>query len=457
MARGSGSTSPTLAPRSLPNDLWRPPPSEDDWNTYRDHFEAATARNAKMVVPSGFSYSGLRSHVLLAACQPDELAHEHRPLSAPSGGQTSRGLFTLHLLHCLRLAVKETNMLTYADLVRGLYGHELPDGRDSNPGPLRKQRPHCEGANQNRLLFTTTLFPHSDTFPLNYDSLKGRLYVEAGTLYGVRVGAEFICRRPGESPMHPNGHVLLAVTEAKPLESRLDPKDSSIAVASLRGLEATIVAWDPEDACFKVHGLDSLPENSGKFFFVTRETSSDADISCVRHSTDSRPQGYDVTRNDPLIAHFGPKILSIDFKPDAGFLSHVAKFNFHLYRYQESPEVARELPFTMQLHRLKQVSSVQTKVVLLLDEKHEDLLGDALARKHTLSRNMETLRKLGTNEIQEAIIKDLEPNYGLTLINNSEYNLFAYVFYFDPKDYSIMARTFSLLEKAIIVNITAFV
>lgn len=414
-----------------------------------------------MTVPSGFAYSGLRSHVLLAACQPDELAHEHRPASARSGGEDSRGLFTLHLLHCLREALKEKNMLTYASLARGLYGHELRDRQD-NPGPLRKQRPHCEGANQNRLLFTTTPSPNSDTFTLKYDGNKRRLYVEAGTLYGVQYGTKFTCPSPDKGPL---GYILLSVTTAKPLSSTLDAEGSSVNLASLHGLQATVVAWNSEDACLKVYGLDHLPkpEGGGQFSFVMRETSSDADISCAKKSIDQtrspkqtahNPRGYDITRNDPLISHFGPRTLSIDFKPDAGFLSHIAKFNFHLYRSHQSPDVARQLKITTQLHRLKEVENPVIGKEFILAEQNEDLLGDARATVHILKGNTETSRKLGTNEIKEAVIADMKPYYGLTLINNSKYDLFPYVFYFDPRDYSITARTFCLKLMIILADIT---
>lgn len=44
---------------------------------------------------------------------------------------------------------------------------------------------------------------------------------------------------------------------------------------------------------------------------------------------------------------------------------------------------------------------------------------------------------LRVDPVRDAIITDLDPYYGLTLVNASDVDLFPYVFYFDPSDYSV--------------------
>ena len=78
-------------------------PSNLDQNIW-SVFESSDVRQRGVVVHSDFARKGLRSHVLLAACRPQELAYE----------RTSRGVFTVALLETL---VKfGIDKLTYATL-----------------------------------------------------------------------------------------------------------------------------------------------------------------------------------------------------------------------------------------------------------------------------------------------------------------------------------------------------
>ena len=39
--------------------------------------------------------------------------------------------------------------------------------------------------------------------------------------------------------------------------------------------------------------------------------------------------------------------------------------------------------------------------------------------------------------VKEARIVDMDTTYGITVVNTSDIDMFVYVFYFDPVDYSI--------------------
>jgi hypothetical protein len=105
----------------IPLDL-----DQDIWND----FDPPKGFKCGTVVNASFTHSGLRSHVLLAACGSEESAIE----------QKSRGLFTQGLLETL--TTFKIDKLTYAGLLERM--QRLPS----------RQNPQCEGVNQDRVIFT---------------------------------------------------------------------------------------------------------------------------------------------------------------------------------------------------------------------------------------------------------------------------------------------------------------
>ncbi|VDB88738.1 unnamed protein product [Peniophora sp. CBMAI 1063] len=108
---------------------------------------------------------GLASHVLLAACQSDEVAGEER----------GRGLFSQALLETLKAVGAEK--VTYLDLRR-----RLPD--------LPGQNPQFEGANIDRLLFDARA-PSRDRALFRINQVDGSYVLEAGSAHGITAGAVF--------------------------------------------------------------------------------------------------------------------------------------------------------------------------------------------------------------------------------------------------------------------------
>ena len=64
-----------------------------------------------------------------------------------------------------------------------------------------------------------------------------------------------------------------------------------------------------------------------------------------------------------------------------------------------------------------------------------------------LGRNIEVpaCKGFGHTVIQEAIVTDCMSLYGLKIVNDTSFDLFAYLFYFEPSDYSIQVSGVLLL------------
>ncbi|PPQ85555.1 hypothetical protein CVT25_006725 [Psilocybe cyanescens] len=125
-----------------------------------------------------YSHSGLRSHMLLAACASTEKAHEHR----------DGGLFSTALLDLFRTV--PLDQLRYCDI--------LPRMKH-----ISQQNPQCKGFNKHRFLFdaklSCTLSPHykiefrepDQTSSSGEVTTVRRLILDAGSAHGIAIGAHF--------------------------------------------------------------------------------------------------------------------------------------------------------------------------------------------------------------------------------------------------------------------------
>ncbi|KZV61918.1 hypothetical protein PENSPDRAFT_658546 [Peniophora sp. CONT] len=125
---------------------------------------------------AAFANSGLRSHVLLAACSPDQSAYEDCG--------TREGRFTSALLHELETAGMDT--LTYSELIRRL--DKLPS-----------QTPQCEGRDKDkRIIFDAGLVQRNrDCFPVRKSALSYTL--RAGHNAGLKERDVFAIYRDREA------------------------------------------------------------------------------------------------------------------------------------------------------------------------------------------------------------------------------------------------------------------
>ncbi|KDR71639.1 hypothetical protein GALMADRAFT_794930 [Galerina marginata CBS 339.88] len=146
-------------PQGLDSDIW-----DKEISNSRAH---PTSHVQDPYVP----YPSLKSHVLLAACQHDELAYE----GSTTVGNRYTGAFTSILLDVLRHPECILAETTYIGLFHTL---ESP----GNKTRLSKQTPYVEGDNKTKILFST-----KDTgryFPVSL-SADGKVSAAVGTIHGV--------------------------------------------------------------------------------------------------------------------------------------------------------------------------------------------------------------------------------------------------------------------------------
>lgn len=188
--------------------------------------------------------------------------------------------------------------------------------------------------------------------------------------------------------------------------------------------------------------VDLLPAVAyrGKLTYMkTDGTLRGADISFESGSRDRR---YNMTRYDALSVRFGRRTIE-DVSVNEETLDAIARFNYHLYRFNTSSEIAGELKFHVRLHRLVASMDHEERRGLI---EHELLVPDAIAGDLFENLQPELIqaesmpRSPNLIPVREIIIGGtmLDSYYGLSLSNDSHYTLFFHVIYLDPNDYSIL-------------------
>ncbi|KZP22899.1 hypothetical protein FIBSPDRAFT_930844 [Athelia psychrophila] len=138
---------------NTPTDL-----DQHSWRQSADHGEA---------LAPGALYTGLESHVLLAACGAKEVATEY--------GTPRRGRFTNAFIQLLRQ--EGVDKLRYFDVL---------DRLESIPN----QNPQCEGKYSDRVFFDAKSPPaRRIVYPVQFK--YGKYRMEAGSAHGISAGAEF--------------------------------------------------------------------------------------------------------------------------------------------------------------------------------------------------------------------------------------------------------------------------
>ncbi|KZP16315.1 hypothetical protein FIBSPDRAFT_895063 [Athelia psychrophila] len=128
------------------------------WCESADHGEA---------LAPGTLYTGLESHVLIAACGAKEVATEY--------GTPKRGRFTKAFIQLLRQ--EGVDKLRYSDVLNRL--ESIPN-----------QNPQCEGKHSDRVFFDAKSPPaRRVVYPVQME--HGEYRMEAGSAHGISAGAEF--------------------------------------------------------------------------------------------------------------------------------------------------------------------------------------------------------------------------------------------------------------------------
>lgn len=376
---------PHVSPSPLPLTL-------DDW-IWR---QGLSSRSATTVVPTGFLYKSMQSHVLLAACRPDEQAMEASKVSEP------RGAFTVALLKLLRSQnVFELSYARVAELVQ-----------------LRHQHPQCEGINKDRVIFNATKLIDTSRFFRVAKRKDGQLLVDAGSIHGATEGTEFVLAPTFGAPLDFSPKLVFIATRVEASQSYLSCRTPAELPDTLRDFRVKVSNWNMTTA-MKARFLNPAGNHCS---VVGPNEYSDISVHL------GVGNGWSLERHDPLSTRHAIPALNITQADISEVLDAVAQFNFNLYR--RNPHAPVKAMVSVELHCLEIAPNSGLQPILrpvgknLFDSPAEDVL---CAEESSLR----------VDPVRDAIITDLDPYYGLTLVNASDVDLFPYVFYFDPSDYSV--------------------
>ena len=426
---------PTKEARCMCVDLDHPIPEDLDkkiwsWDVLNN------PRAAAMAPLLGFANEAIRSHVLLAACQPKEKALEGKVPRM----DVIRGFFTVNLVEFLRRTITDTHAwreLTYSRLLHSTIRIS------PSIAPLSHQNPLCMGPHPDRLLFSTHILPKSARI-YNMQVENGTdLRVCAGEIHGVTLDTTFIMRDPdGATKMFPNG-VPLYVKTVDPLKCSVNivpeykSKLSDTTEASISpNAQAEVGAWNRRNLTMKLYttlSMSSLAQFTADYTYVKEKEYRDVSIEANNNQ-------WLISHYDPLTLRFGDPNEIVDMASDVQYTSDevadtVAHWLFHLYHFHTPSESRNSLLPSIALLRLKEIPKDHiTGLVPVSQDPVDNLFHNVKATKFNVYP-LSTYKVCG--DVKEARTMNKDFRYGITLYNDSDVDLFPYVFYFDPFLFSI--------------------
>ena len=335
----------------------------------------------------------MASHVLLAGCKSTQQVLETLV------GNMTRGCFSSQLIPKLRELYHRSVSVSYSELMEQVSSHS-------------RQTPQCHGKNKDRLLFTleaSTKSKHYCSIKVSASSTRcNELEVDFGTMHGVVRGTEFLV-------VHGPTRKHLGKLVAKKVQSKrsflIYPSDNP-EFDIPEDAEARICKWNNKDFILDVF--------------------TDAEDLKNAVSTDSIHTGYSLRATDknsnPHVSVSVNENKKYEFERLPGFftdtdieggkrgtagdlsiaLDAICHFRSHLcYSQSIHTSLSANNPIEMKLKSLKgepigeNLFDTQYHAVLKADENEE---------------------------------------YGLHIRNQSQSDLFVWVFYFDPADFSIQVR-----------------
>ncbi|KAF8988246.1 caspase domain-containing protein [Cyathus striatus] len=359
---------------------------QDIWSQY----------TRSVAVPQGLSGKYHASHVLLAACGRQQLAHE--------GRITRRGVFTNALLEILNNSNLED--LTYTSLMHKL---QLPKYIS------RKQVPHCEGQHVNRRLFNRNASGADRSFLLAKKDEDDSIKLQAGTAQGITVDTTFTAHTTNLMIGSNTNRGHLIATSVDAFESRLKIAEGSTLSDLPRSFYCRIKQLaQPKLSIYSNDRiwLESVfsSEQQGSLSVTISDTSEEANLEMIIEK--GKVLLY---QNNPLITpHIGRNIptRSIDMT-EHSVLRNVARaalhFSYHLNRTgDETRNVSMEL--------------------MKLRAEH--------TRDYDLVHKPDSVNLLENDPV--TIVVDETERFGMKISNHSDIPLYPYLFYFDPSDFAII-------------------
>lgn len=354
-------------------------------------------------------YPPLTSHVLLAACQHNELAYEERLSTAGHHA----GAFTSLLLDILRQPGRSLTETTYIGLFHTL---EQPE----NKLRLPKQTPYVEGDNKTRVLFSMTDLGRHFSVSLRDD---GTFSVAAGSIHGVDAETEFTITSGKERLQG------LKPFQVFPLRCAFKKPDYMTLQDYSR---AQVTKWN------QLHSkvlFQQTPDD--------RSDSQDYDI-VISQSPKGRTH-WQLDRRDGLIPCYAEKVipltpqgaqadLSTPNAQTSAMIAAVTHFNFHLLRESRSNIIGEKLRVKLEclspLPAQRHGPYTKTSYFPANNGKDFFISGEQLMPRANI--------KKGPKVSAAVKLPDLNHYFSFTLsVRDVRAPLFPYVFGFDPSTYEI--------------------
>ena len=396
-------------------------------------------------------YRARATYVTLSACSSLQKAKECSCSFIPAIGsppvKQDRGIFSVNLISMLRVLGKDgIKGWSYSHLMselvrRGRFSESLPR--------LASQNPECKGMHKGRAFFGTGgTIDIPDTFILN--KVGGTWHVQAGTMHGVVAGTTFHLTQTAIQCMGED--VTLSATTVSALDCQVASPHS--LPDSLVNLRVAISRWG--DATYftrvsirgaKPNSLQAAPVDGLYYQEVPDNGPHDLTVNASKSGSVSR-----IERTDQLLTTFCNSARVRDFDTGSGLpvtrvLNSVSRFNFHLYRLNTAKGMDDCLKVTVLFHVVERVlaEGSRYRVHPGMDSAahYEDILHSAATfiAKYRPSDAFHLSRvRVGDGShltfpkaVKEIVLKPIDEHfYGFTLVNDSDVDLFHYVFYFYP-------------------------
>jgi hypothetical protein len=352
-------------------------------------YDLKLQENLDQEILSSFPSNGsLQSHVLLSACSSSGSAWESK----------GRGVFTVALLELLKDC--RMDKLRYCDIIMRLeipsqcvYNLSLKYGTDLCIFRF-PQSPHCEGLNLKRYIFTTTSLSVEYFIPA-YTRISNNgpfaFILNGGAAHGLRVGDEFAIYPDMDCPQ-PNGS--LVVDELGPFYSIMRTADpgfpmgsNAVATRSRQGQPRPVHIYCLSEDISKIL---SPSQDISRLIITHTPEGCDIIISMEDHQAIVRASNMGNTQGFPI-------------EPTASELARILKASWQFFS---------ELYHTADFPDITQCIQVHIFELTMSPFRFPDAVPYA--------RDFFTLRQ--------------GSYYGIELINNSRYNLYPIVQYFDPSN-----------------------
>ncbi|KAF8958347.1 caspase domain-containing protein [Flammula alnicola] len=327
---------------------------------------------------------GLQSHILLSACGSSGQAWE----------SNGRGVFTVALLDLLTNS--HIDKLRYCDIVMRMKIHS-------------DQSPHCEGLNLQRCIFTTTS-PSTEYFVPAYTRTRNNgpfaVILNGGAAHGLSVGDEFAVY-PDMDCQRPSGTLIIEEVGSfysimRPAHTGFPMGNSAVATRVKEERQQPLRIYSrPGDKVFEfLSPLRDSAQGFSGFVIVLTPEESNIDISLQDDQAIVRLRNMGNTQG-------------LRIEPTASELARILKASWQFFSELDRTEDFPDITQCVQVH----IYELKMSPIRFPGAPTAELQASEAV---PYASDSFTLRQ--------------GSYYGLKLTNNSRYNLYPTVQYFDPSN-----------------------